>query len=69
MSRSTGFVWTDSIASSKLGENVEVVEYILDQAEMLEEMRDPNENDDIGAPGAGTEIQDNDDDVELGAVT
>ena len=36
MTRSTGFlVWTDSIASSKLGENVEVVEYILDQAEML----------------------------------
>ena len=29
-------------------------------------MRDPNENDDIGAPGAGTEIGDDDDDLELG---
>ena len=40
--------------------NVEVVEYILDQAEMLKEMRDPNENDDIDATGAGTEIGDGD---------
>ena len=46
---------------------MEVVEYILDQAEMLEEiMRDPNENDDIGAPGAGTKIEDDDNDLELG---
>ena len=45
---------------ASLGGNVEVVEYILDQAEMLKEMRDPNENDDIDATGAGTEIGDGD---------
>ena len=52
--------------------SISFVEYILDQVEMLEEMRDPNENDDIGAPVAGTEIRDednDDDDLELGAVT